>query len=67
LSNAGIPKRSFRKTNDQISALGLGGHHLGDAENKTIARELSTGRSTVEIPFSIIAGGSEPDWNFSSF
>ena len=31
---AGIPKRSFGKTNDQISALGLGGHHLGDAEGR---------------------------------
>jgi aryl-alcohol dehydrogenase-like predicted oxidoreductase len=28
---AGIPKRSFGNTNDQVSALGLGGHHLGDA------------------------------------
>jgi hypothetical protein len=64
---AGIPMRSFGKTNDQISAFGLGGHSLGEAEDETVARELSTGRSTVELPFSIIAGGSEPDWNFSSF
>jgi uncharacterized protein len=37
---AGIPKRSFGKTNDQISALGLGGHHLGDAEDETIAARI---------------------------
>ena len=37
---AGIPKRSFGKTNDQISALGLGGHHLGDSEDQTIATRI---------------------------
>src|SRR3984885_14930803 len=37
---AGIPKRSFGKTNDQISALGLGGHHLGDAEDETVAARI---------------------------
>jgi hypothetical protein len=28
---AGIPKRSFENTNDRATALGLGGHHVGDA------------------------------------
>jgi aryl-alcohol dehydrogenase-like predicted oxidoreductase len=37
---AGIPKRSFGKTNDQFSAPGLGGHHLGDAEDETTAARI---------------------------
>ena len=32
-----IPMRSFGKTGIQVSALGMGGHHLGDAEDVTIA------------------------------
>jgi aryl-alcohol dehydrogenase-like predicted oxidoreductase len=37
---AQIPKRQFGKTGVQISALGLGGHHLGDAEDKKTAEEI---------------------------
>src|ERR1700761_2120037 len=32
-----IPVRSFGKHSDQISVLGLGGHHLGDAEDEKTA------------------------------
>jgi aryl-alcohol dehydrogenase-like predicted oxidoreductase len=32
-----IPLRSFGKGGDQISALGLGGHHLGDAQDEKTA------------------------------
>jgi uncharacterized protein len=32
-----IPLRNFGKHSDQISALGLGGHHLGDAEDEQTA------------------------------
>jgi len=32
-----IPLRNFGKHGDQISALGLGGHHLGDAEDEQTA------------------------------
>jgi predicted aldo/keto reductase-like oxidoreductase len=35
-----IPLRSFGKTSQQISALGLGGHHLGDAQDEATAIQL---------------------------
>lgn len=35
-----IPLRQFGKTDVKISALGLGGHHLGDAENLDTAKEI---------------------------
>jgi len=35
-----IPLRDFGKTNVQVSALGLGGHHLGDAENEKTASRI---------------------------
>ena len=35
-----IPKRQFGKTGVEISALGLGGHHLGDAEDQKTAEEI---------------------------
>lgn len=35
-----IPQRQFGKTGVQISALGLGGHHLGDAEDLKTAKEI---------------------------
>ena len=35
-----IPKRKFGKTGVEISALGLGGHHLGDAEDQKTAEQI---------------------------
>ncbi len=35
-----IPKRQFGKTGVEISALGLGGHHLGDAQDQKTAEEI---------------------------
>src|ERR1700730_10118712 len=35
-----IPVRSFGKHSDQISVLGLGGHHLGDAEDEKTAIQI---------------------------
>jgi aryl-alcohol dehydrogenase-like predicted oxidoreductase len=35
-----IPMRSFGKTDVKISALGLGGHHLGDAEDVAVATRI---------------------------
>ena len=43
-----IPLRSFGRGGEQISALGLGGHHLGDAEDEATA---------IEIMHEAIAGG----------
>ncbi|MBV8832335.1 MAG: aldo/keto reductase, partial [Acidobacteriaceae bacterium] len=35
-----IPKRKFGKTGVEVSALGLGGHHLGDAEDLDTAKRI---------------------------
>lgn len=35
-----IPRRQFGNTGVQISALGLGGHHIGDAEDKKTAEQI---------------------------
>ena len=35
-----IPLRNFGKTGVQISALGLGGHHLGAAKDEKTAIEI---------------------------
>ena len=35
-----IPRRKFGRTDVEISALGLGGHHLGDAEDQKTAEEI---------------------------
>ena len=35
-----IPRRAFGKTGVQVSALGLGGHHLGDAEDLNTAKQI---------------------------
>jgi aryl-alcohol dehydrogenase-like predicted oxidoreductase len=37
---ASIPQRPFGKTGASISALGLGGHHLGDAEDEKTAHRI---------------------------
>jgi aryl-alcohol dehydrogenase-like predicted oxidoreductase len=39
-SNSSIPLRPFGRTDVKVSALGFGGHHLGDAENEEIAVRL---------------------------
>jgi uncharacterized protein len=39
-ATAAIPMRPFGKTDAQISALGFGGHHLGDAPDEQAAIEL---------------------------
>jgi uncharacterized protein len=39
-SKAGIPKRPFNKTGVKVSALGLGGHHLGQANNEAEALDI---------------------------
>jgi len=36
----GIPMRDFGRTGVKISALGLGGHHLGDPDDEKIATEI---------------------------
>jgi aryl-alcohol dehydrogenase-like predicted oxidoreductase len=43
-----IPLRQFGSSNDHISAIGLGGHHLGDAKDENTA---------IEIVHEAIAGG----------
>jgi uncharacterized protein len=43
-----IPLRNFGKHDDQISVLGLGGHHLGDAEDE---------RTAVQIVHEAVDGG----------
>ena len=37
---ASIPLRTLGKTNVQISALGMGGHHLGDAPDEKTAIDM---------------------------
>jgi aryl-alcohol dehydrogenase-like predicted oxidoreductase len=37
---ASIPLRSFGGSSDKISALGLGGHHLGDAQDEATAIQI---------------------------
>jgi aryl-alcohol dehydrogenase-like predicted oxidoreductase len=39
-TNNSIPMRSFGRTDVKVSALGFGGHHLGDAENEEMAVRL---------------------------
>ena len=43
-----IPLRPFGRTNDRISALGLGGHHLGDARNVEEAIRIRTGETGAD-------------------
>ena len=37
---SGIPQREFGKTGVKVSALGMGGHHVGDAESYAVAERL---------------------------
>src|ERR1700722_11663341 len=47
-SNSSIPFRQFGKTDVKISALGLGGHHLGDAPDE---------KTAVQIVHEVLDGG----------
>ncbi len=38
--DSGIPLRKFGRHDVKVSALGFGGHHLGDAENAQVAIRL---------------------------
>ncbi len=51
-----IPLRSFGKTDVKISALGLGGHHLGAAKDEATAVEIVTVQWTAASLFMIAAG-----------
>ena len=46
-----IPRRQFGRTDVQISALGLGGHHLGDAEDIDTARQIVDGALEAGVTF----------------
>jgi predicted aldo/keto reductase-like oxidoreductase len=39
-ANGGIPRRNFGRTGIQVSALGFGGHHLGDADDQPTATRI---------------------------
>ena len=61
-----IPRRQFGKTGVEISALGLGGHHLGDAEdqktaNQIVARVIDGGVNFFDNCWEYHRGKSE-DW-----
>lgn len=63
---APIPKRKFGKTDVEISALGLGGHHLGDADDhktaeKIVARAIEGGVTFFDNCWEYHRGKSE-DW-----
>ncbi len=50
-SQNGIPTRRFGRTDVSISALGFGGHHLGDAEDQETAVRLVRGAVDGGITF----------------
>lgn len=59
-----IPKRPFGKTDVEISALGLGGHHLGDADdqktaNRIVARAIDGGITFFDNCWEYHRGKSE--------
>ena len=61
-----IPRRQFGKTGVEISALGLGGHHLGDAEDqktaeRILARVLDAGVTFFDNCWEYHRGKTE-DW-----
>jgi hypothetical protein len=51
-----IPLRNFGKTGIQISALGLGGHHLGGAKEEKTAIEIVHLKQTSSV-VALGAGG----------
>ena len=65
-ANGSIPLKRFGKTDVQISALGLGGHHLGSADAEHIAieivhRALDSGITFFDCCWEYNRGKSE-DW-----
>jgi uncharacterized protein len=48
---SGIPQRKFGKHDVRISALGLGGHHLGDAQDEETAHRIVQGAIDGGITF----------------
>lgn len=61
-----IPRKQFGKTGVQISALGLGGHHLGDAEDqktadRIVSRAIDGGVNFFDNCWEYHRGKSE-DW-----
>ncbi len=61
-----IPRKQFGKTGIEISALGLGGHHIGDAEDQKtadqiIARAIDGGVTFFDNCWEYHRGKSE-DW-----
>jgi uncharacterized protein len=66
MPSAGIPVRNFGKSNVKISALGLGGHHLGAAKDEPTAvrlvhRAVDGGISFFDCCWEYNRGKSE-DW-----
>src|ERR1022692_4102192 len=53
-----IPRRQFGKTGVQLSALGLGGRHLGDAEDLKTARLIVDKAFDAALIFSTTVGNS---------
>ena len=51
-----IPLRRFGKSQDHISALGFGGHHLGDAEDEATAMRLVAAAIDGLVPGATWAG-----------
>ena len=56
--SSSIPKRPLGKTGLQVSALGVGGYHLGTAERKRFPHRLFTRRSITALIFSIARGNT---------
>jgi uncharacterized protein len=51
MPQAQIPRRKFGKTDVEISALGLGGHHLGDADDIQTAHQIVDGALDAGVTF----------------
>jgi hypothetical protein len=62
-----IPLRNFGKNEIKISALGLGGHHLGAAKDEATAveivqRAIDGGITFYDIAGNITAGSQKTGW-----
>ena len=51
-----VPKKPLGKTGVQVSAMGLGGYHLGSAETDQAATKLLPKHTTTACDFSITRG-----------